>query len=379
MKKRSKRVLIFGATGSIGISALEIVDRDDCYELVGFSFNKNIDKAKKIKKHFSKALCFSPTIYEINDVKSFEELIICTKPDIILNSIVGFPGLEISLLALKHGIDLALANKESLVVAGWLIKKILKSSKSKIYPVDSEHSGIFDIVLNSKKKIKELILTASGGPFFDKELNELENIKFSEAIMHPNWKMGYKISIDSATLMNKAFEIIEAYYLFDFKNIKVYQHKQSIVHSLVKFSDNSLCACMSVPDMKLPINQGLSCYKSEKSLIKDLDFDNLHLNFKKIDLERWKPISWAYDFIENNNKAIPIIMNSANDELIELFREGNIKFNDITSIIDKAIIVFENTEVKTIDDIYSLHDNVKKYVNNFSKNKINYSIYKKCK
>lgn len=377
MNNNLKKVLIFGITGSIGQSAIDIIKKENCYQLVGFTFNKNIELAKNIKKDFANALSYSPSNIELNDVSSFEELIIKSKPDIILNSLVGFSGLEISLLAIKHNINLALANKESLVVAGWLIKQLLTQSETKIYPVDSEHSSIYEVLKNNNKDIKELIITASGGPFFDKEISELTDIKFEDAIKHPNWNMGYKISIDSATMINKAFEIIEAYYLFNLKDIKVYQHKQSIVHSLVKFTDNSLVASLSTLDMRLPISQGLSEYQTNKPYINDLDLIDLNLNFKKIDLVRWKPIEWAYDFLETNNRAIPIIMNSANDELIELFKKGSIGFNDITEMIYKAIVVFENVNINSIKDIYDLHEKVKKYINDFSKNKLNYSIYNK--
>ncbi|WP_044891195.1 1-deoxy-D-xylulose-5-phosphate reductoisomerase [Malacoplasma penetrans] len=371
MENKKKKVLVFGATGNIGFSSLEIIEKEN-YELVGFSFNNNYEKALEIINRFPNALVFSPSVKTKNTVNSFEELLEKTNPDIILNALVGFSGLHITLLALKNNVDLALANKESLVVAGWLIEDLKRSSSSRIYPVDSEHSSLYDSLKNNNKEIKELIITCSGGPFYKKEFNELLNINFADAVKHPNWNMGKKISIDSATMMNKCFEIIEAYYLFNTKKIKVYQHGQSIIHSMIKFTDNSYIANMSVPDMKLSIQQGLSGYESKTNLINDLSFNNLNLTFSEIDLDKWKPIHWAYDFLENQNRAIPIIMNAANEEAIVLFEENKIKFLDIFEIIEKAIIALENTEVNDLKDILNLNKNTRKYVYDFSKNKFRY-------
>lgn len=357
-----KKVLVLGATGSVGQSALKVIEKEN-YELVGFSFNKNIKLAKKIKNKFLNSLIFSPTISEINNVNSFDQLLDHAKPDIVLNAIVGFEGLEKTILTIQKNYDLALANKESLVIAGWLIEKLLKKSKSKIFPVDSEHSSLYDLLFNNSKKVKEIILTCSGGPFFYKEKKELENVKFADAIKHPNWNMGHKISIDSATMMNKCFEIIEAFYLFKTKNIKVVQHKQSIVHSLIKFSDNSYFACMSVPDMKLAVQQGISGFKSQSKIITDLNFSDLNLNFNKIDLNLWLPIKWAYEFLKNNKRNIPIILNAANEIAIELFELGKIGFLQISLLIEKALNYFSKwPEVKKIENIKKLNNEVKLFI-----------------
>ena len=351
-----KRILVLGATGSVGQSALKVIEKEN-YELVGFSFNKNLKLAKKIKSKFLNSLVFSPSINYINNVNSFDQLLNQSKPDIVLNAIVGFEGLEKTILIIEKKYDLALANKESLVIAGWLINDLLNRNKSKLFPVDSEHSSLYDILKNNSKQVKELILTCSGGPFFYKKKEELESVKFSDAIKHPNWNMGYKISVDSATMMNKCFEIIEAFYLFNTKKIKVVQHKQSVVHSLVKFSDNSYFACMSNPDMKLAIQQGISGFTSPSKIIQNLNFNNLNLSFNEIDLKTWLPIKWAYDFLKNNKRNIPIILNAANDVCIEFFKENKINFLQINLLIEKALNHFKKwQDVTKFDDIKKLND-----------------------
>ncbi|MDE5545566.1 MAG: hypothetical protein K2I76_03050 [Malacoplasma sp.] len=366
-----KRILVLGATGSVGHSALTVIEKEN-YELVGFSYNKNTKLAKKIKNKFPTSLIFSPSINEINNVNSFDQLLDQSKPDIVLNAIVGFEGLEKTILVIEKQYDLALANKESLVIAGWLINDLLKQSKSKFFPVDSEHSSLYDILKNNSKEVKELILTCSGGPFFYKQKEELKNASFNDAIKHPNWNMGYKISVDSATMMNKCFEIIEAFYLFNTKNIKVVQHKQSIVHSLVKFTDNSYFACMSTPDMKLAIQQGISGFTSGSQIIQDLNFNNLNLNFNEIDLKTWLPIKWAYDFLKNNKRNIPIVLNAANDVCIELFKNNKINFLQINLLIEKTLNHFKKWQnVKNLDDIKKLNNQVRVFINSLKIEKCN--------
>lgn len=359
MNKR--KILICGITGSIGMQAIDVIKENE-YELVGFSFNKNIELANRVLIDFPNVFVYSPSNKELNNVESFDELILKSKPDIILNAVVGFAGLEISIKSIIFNIDLALANKESMVTAGWLIKELLKSRNCKIYPVDSEHSSIYDILVNSNKKIEKIILTASGGPFFDKDVKEYENATFEDAIKHPNWSMGYKISIDSATLMNKCFEIIEGYYLFNTNMIEAVRHKNSIVHGIVQFKDNSYFANFSEPNMKLAIQLGLSKFKSNKKIISGLDLNNLSIEFDKIDTNKWLPIKWAYEFLSTKNRVLPIILNSANEELIEMFRENKIDFSDITNKIKKSIIEFKDLKIKNLKDIYIVDKLVREYV-----------------
>lgn len=356
-----KKILICGATGSIGTQAIEIIEKEE-YELVGFSFGNNIKLAKKIKNKFPNALVYSPLNNKYNDVNSFDELIFKTKPDILLNSIVGFAGFDVSILAIKNNIDLALANKESLVVGGWVLKKMMKYSTSKIYPIDSEHSSIYDCIINSKKEVDSIILTASGGLFFQTLKKDLVDVKFNDAIKHPNWNMGYKISIDSSTLINKCFEIIEAYYLFGTKKISVLREKNSYIHGIVKFKDNSSWLNCSMPDMRWSIQQGLSLYSSNSKIISDINLTEKPIVFEEINPKKWKPIQWAYDFLETNNYAIPIIINSANEESISLFKENKISFIDIIKNIEKCLKKFSNFSITNVKEIYALNELVKTYI-----------------
>lgn len=345
------KIAIFGITGSIGQQALEVISKEN-FELVGFTYFNNYSKALEIKKMFPNAFVFSTKNTSLNNVSSYQEMIEKSKPDIILNSIVGFAGLEITILAIQNNIDIALANKESLVVAGWFINDLLKKSKSKIYPVDSEHTSIYELIKNNDKQIDEIIITASGGPFFEKNIDEIKGASFQEAIKHPNWTMGYKISIDSATLMNKCFEIIECFYLFNIRKIKAIRHKQSYVHGILKFKDNSYQMASSYPDMKLAIQQGITKFRSNTEIIKEIDFTNLLFNFETINQDLWIPIKWAYEFLETNNKVLPIILNAANEEAIELFKNNKINFLDITRIIQENIVEFKELKINNLNDIY---------------------------
>ena len=231
-----------------------------------------------------------------------------------------------------------------------------------ILPIDSEHCSVFDILKNSNKKIKKIIITASGGPFYNLDSKELENVTFNDAINHPKWKMGYKISIDSATLMNKCFELIEAYFLFKNKNVKAVYHKETLVHGMVEFEDNSIFASLSNNDMKLPIAQAIANFENFKPVINSIDLNNLTLSFGEIDENKWLPIKWAYEVINNDNKTIPVILNRANEESIELFKEGKIKFNQIIEIISMCINKFYSYNVNTIKDVYILDSIIRKHV-----------------
>lgn len=344
-----KKILIFGITGSIGQQSLECLEN---FQLVGFSYNSNYDKAMKIKQIYSNAEIFSPSISDMNTVDSYEELIIKTKPDLILNAIVGFEGIKITHLALKYKINLALANKESLVVAGDLINKMLAISDIKIYPVDSEHSSLFELVHCSQKNINTIYITASGGPFYTLSNPYSPNIKFNDAIKHPNWNMGYKISIDSATMINKCFEMIEAHFLYPNYKIEAYIHPQSIVHSFVQFSDHSYWLNASYPDMKHSINLAINEFKNSFACIPELNFDHLSLEFQKIDIDKWVPIKWAYEVINNNKHIIGLIICVLDDILIEFFKNDIIKYNHIIEIIQFFIDKYSNEKIKNWDDIY---------------------------
>lgn len=353
-----KRLVILGITGSIGTQALECLDD---IELVGASFHNNCSKMKEILEHFPHLKVFSNKNNSLNNVNSYKELLEQTQPDLVLNCVVGFDGLELSKLVIENDVDLALANKESLVVAGSLLIDLLKEHPLvHLYPVDSEHSSLYQLNEIDKDKVKTIYITASGGPFYHLDRSELETKTFYDAIKHPNWSMGYKISIDSATLINKCFELIEAHYLFPNKVIKGLYHPQSIVHALVEFKDNSVFANMSNPDMKIAINLALHKFEKSNPLIKPLSFKNLRLDFDELDENKFVPIAWAYEIMRTNNKAMGVIINTVNDFVIELFKSNRIKFPEIIEIISQFLNKYKQYPVNNWHDLNDLHEIINK-------------------
>ena len=356
------KLLIFGATGTIGKKTINLIKKATDIELVGFSFYNNLSLAKKYLEEFGQDVyCFSEQQTEINNVNSYEELIKKSKPDMILNAVIGFEGLEITLLSLKAKIDLALANKESIVLAGDYIFKLAKKNNVSIYPVDSEHTALYSLIKNQDKKIKRLYITASGGRYYNDDKKNL-NPSFEEAIKHPVWKMGEKISIDSSLMINKFFEIIEAYYYFNIDDIVALYHPEVAVHSLIEFNDNCIFANISTPDMTWSIQQVLSEFESDDEFIKPFSFKNIKWTFDEINEKQWKPIKWANDFLKTKNKSIPVIVNCANDYCFQLFKQSKIQYKDIISIIEKCLKKFSNTNIEEIDDIYFLNDRIQQYI-----------------
>ena len=354
-----KKILILGITGSIGQQALECLEN---FELVGFSFNKNLDLAKKIIKDNSNSslYVYSPTEQSLNNVNNFQDLIIQSKPDLVLNAVVGFDGIFLTKFCLENQINVALANKESLVIGGSFIMDLLKKNPNvKLFPVDSEHSSLYQLYITDPLKIKKIYITASGGPFYNLSIQEMYSKKFNEAIKHPKWCMGYKISIDSATLINKCFELIEAFYLFENVEIQPLYHPQSIVHSMVEYIDNSLFANLSYPNMKLAISLALNEFNKLDNTIQPLSFKQLSLTFDEIDLNKWKPIAWTYELFETKNKAIGVIINTVNDYLIQLFKEDKIVFGQIVETIDDYLIRYKHYPISTWDDLFELHTIIK--------------------
>ncbi len=352
------KILLLGATGSIGTQTLEVLDQDSKYHLVGISYHHNITLAKKIISKYHLQHSYSKLYPEQSNATSIASLIALTKPDLVVNAIVGFAGLEASLATLEAKCDLALANKETLVVAGHFIMPLAKSNNCTIYPIDSEHAALYELIHYDLDNVKKLYITASGGPFYHASLEQLENVKFKDAIKHPNWSMGYKISIDSATLVNKCFEIIEAYYLFDIKNIEPLYHPQSIVHSMVEYQNGSIAAQLSTIDMKLAIQLALYKFKKQKQIIKSLDFSHLQLQFDKIDLKQFLPLNWAQEIINDPNHSKGAIVTITNDLAIEAFKEAKIKYLDIINIIKSALNLFSHVKINNIDDIYLLANDI---------------------
>ena len=364
------RLVILGSTGSIGISALEVVEKySDRVEIVGLSAHSNIKiLAEQIKK-------FRPKLVAITDEHSYREfksiqdssltrlidfsdgitpLATMSEADIILNGIVGAAGLKASLDAVSSGKRLALANKESMVIGGELIKKAALKSGAEIIPVDSEHSAIWQALFSgTRKEVKRLILTASGGPFFSRPKSEFRSITKEEALNHPTWNMGPKITVDSATMINKGLEIIEAMQLFDIppKKIDVIIHPQSIIHSMIEFVDSSVIAQMSYPDMKLPIAYALFYPERVSGDFGHLDLaDIARLTFINPDFEKFPLLKLAYRVAEIGGTA-PAVYNAANEVAVEAFLNEALDFWRIPDIIINAIDKHNAVKDPTLKDI----------------------------
>src|SRR4030042_133637 len=368
-----KRITILGSTGSIGRNALDIISqyRNLC-KVVVLTAGNNVDLLEKQIKSFS------PEVVAVADEKAAGELrkkigrrrnpsldILSGKngvaeaaayegSDFVLSAIVGAAGLVPTLAAIRAGRTVGLANKESLVMAGRIMTGESKKNKGKILPVDSEHSAIFQCIEgHGISDVKKIILTASGGPFADRDIKELNDITPGEALNHPRWKMGKKITIDSATLMNKGFEVIEAHHLFGLpsKRIDVLIHPQSIVHSIVEFNDRSCIAQLSVPDMKGPIAYALTYPRRLKNVVDGLVLQDVEsLTFKKPNNKCFPCLSYAYMAIKAGG-TMPSVLNAANEVAVNAFLKSAIRLTDIPFIIKKTMdrhIVIPETELDVV-------------------------------
>ena len=351
-----KKVAILGSTGSIGTQTLEVIsDNKNIFEVeLLTAFSNHTLLINQALLHKPKAIIFGDRSKEkviLNSLKneeieiyfgeeSLNNFLNYCNPDIVLTALVGKSGLIPTINTIKKGIDLALANKETLVVAGSIINKLCKEKKVNIYPVDSEHSAIFQcLVGESRDTIDKIILTASGGPFRNKKLNELKNISKKEALNHPNWEMGEKITIDSSTLMNKGLEVIEAKFLFDIdiQKIKVVIHPQSIIHSMVEFNDGSIKAQLGEPDMKLPIQYALFSGKRLKNKFTHYDFiKNNTLTFEEPCLKTFNNLKLAFDAGKLGGNA-PCILNASNEIVVDAFLNEKIRYLDMTKIIEDSL------------------------------------------
>jgi len=351
-----KKIAILGSTGSIGTQTLEVIsDNKNIFEvdlLSAFS-NDNLLISQALF-YKPKAIIFGDRSKEkvIRDSLKNEKIEIYfgeeslnnflkyCNPDIVITALVGKSGLIPTINTIKKGIDLALANKETLVIAGNIISKLCKEKKVNIYPVDSEHSAIFQCLVGEKRdEIDKIILTASGGPFRNKKLDELKNISKKEALNHPNWEMGEKITIDSSTLMNKGLEVIEAKFLFDIdiEKIKVVVHPQSIIHSMVEFVDGSVKAQMGEPDMKLPIQYALSSGKRLNNKFKPYDFfKNNNLTFEEPCLKTFNNLKLAFDAGKSGGNS-PCILNASNEVVVDAFLNEKISYLDMTKLIEESL------------------------------------------
>lgn len=364
-----KDLYLLGATGSIGTQTLDIVRMNkNKFNIKAMSVGRDLQKSLSLIEEFKPELvCFREKI----DVKlSYSPRIVWGDEGLIevasyqsnnkgmcVNALVGHAGLKPTLAAINAGNDVALANKETLVMAGFIVMPLAREKKVKIFPIDSEHSAIWQCIRGEKHKdIKNLIITASGGSFRDKSREELENVTLADALNHPNWSMGKKITIDSATMMNKGFEVIEAHYLFDIPvtNIKTIMHKESIIHSLVEFNDLSVKAVLASPDMRMPILYALSYPNHYRYDGKPLDLEAVsNLSFKPLSHERFKCLSYAYKAIEKGG-VYPAVLNAANEAAVMAFIAGKIKFLDIERIIERELSKEYKLDGITIDDIISI-------------------------
>lgn len=370
------KLAIYGSTGSIGTQALEVISnyRSE-FKLVLLTGFKNTDLIIKQAEEFEPDYISTPDqeSYErllnesglksrIIDWKEATGLIQSDEIDAVLNALVGASGLKISVATLLSRKKLLLANKESLVIGGEFINRFIPEWRNYCIPVDSEHSAIFQCLLGeSEKTVKQIILTASGGPFKNLSKDELENIKPEDALKHPTWKMGKKITIDSATLMNKGLEVIEAHYLFGipFDNIRVVVHPQSIIHGMVLFSDGTIKAILSKPDMRLPIEYALFYPARRDQLIEPLEYSDMHLDFEKPNVDKFPCLALAY---ESGRKGgnMPVILNAANEVAVAAFLRGAIRFTQIPELIRKTIEEIPWSAIEKLADIIEFDKQARK-------------------
>lgn len=375
----AKNISILGSTGSIGTQTLEVVHDLKNINVIGLTANTNIDLIEK------QINIFNPKVVAIMDEDKAKELADRVKDkdveilsgldglvkvatldeiDTVVTSVVGNIGLKPTYEAIKAGKDIALANKETLVSAGKLITDAVKKYNVKMYPVDSEHSAIFQSLQgNSGNKIRRILLTASGGPFRGKDRKFLENVTVEQALNHPNWSMGRKITIDSASLMNKGLEVIEAKYLFDVdvKDIEVLIHPQSIVHSAVEYEDGAVMAQMGEPDMKVPIQYALTYPKRIKNDYPKIDFGfRNNLTFEKPDMDTFRCLSLAYKALEIGG-TMTTVLNGANEVAVSRFLNRDIKFLEIAEVIEKTMEAHTVKHDYTIDDLLEADKWAKEY------------------
>jgi 1-deoxy-D-xylulose-5-phosphate reductoisomerase len=351
-----KSIGILGSTGSIGVQTLEVIDTfPGEYDIKYLTAKQNVQLLAE------QALMYNPDIVCIVQEEFRDELEVLLKNtdinitagrnallelsgrndvELVMNGLVGAAGMEPTIEAVKSGVDVALSNKESMVMAGGIINDLLKTNSCNLFPVDSEHSAIWQCLKGEKySEIKRLILTGSGGPFRNKPKDDFDKITLEQALQHPNWNMGNKITIDSATMMNKGLEVIEAYWLFNITSsqIDIVVHPESIIHSMVEFVDGSIKAQLGVPDMKIPIQYSLTYPHHSPANWENLDFVKMGtLHFEKPDLDKFPCIRLAYEALKKGGSS-PIVLNVANDNVVAAFLKGLIPFTQIPSLIEDAI------------------------------------------
>ena len=386
-----KRILLLGASGSIGTQTIDIIEQHpEQYELVSFGVGKNIDYARKLLTKYPVSLISVERKEDSEELqKEFPhtrvtygneglvELVTSVDYDLLVNALVGFVGLEPTLKALETKHNVALANKETLVVGGELVNKAALENGCAITPIDSEHSAIAQCLAgNPYKQIKKLIITASGGSFRKKTREELKDVTVEEALSHPNWTMGAKITIDSATMMNKGFEVMEAHYLFNipYEQIDVLMHDESIIHSMVEYKDGAVMAELGTPDMRIPIQYAISDpenLRSELNLGESLDLAKVAtMHFRAPDYNRFPLLKLAYDIGKNpgTNQAV---LNASNEVANAAFRNHRIPFLMIEEVVFKTVEAFENKPVTSLKELIEVDQKARKYAEDYIRNKEN--------
>ncbi len=375
-----KNISLLGSTGSIGTQAIDVIKRNN----LGVSA---LAAKSNVKALAEQAIELRPKLCVIFDKDKEDELKYSLKntdisvasgmdglceaasidsADIVLNSVVGMVGLEPTLAAIESGKDLALANKETLVAGGMLVTEVARKTGIRIYPVDSEHSAIFQSLhAGERKDLRKIILTASGGPFYGRTRKELEAVTAADALKHPNWDMGAKITIDSATLMNKGLEFIEAMWLFGVSpdQIEIVVHRESVIHSAVEFCDGSVIAQMGVPDMRIPIQYALLYPSRPESGVKRLGLtDYGTLSFSKPDIDTFECLKICINAAQKADTTAPAIANAANEAAVARFLKGEIGFLDIAKLVGDAVKSIGICKVNSLDDILSADAAARKFV-----------------
>ena len=371
-----KTISLIGSTGSIGTQTLSVCKKYG-YKVKALAAYSNVSLLALQAKEFAvECVCvyndkFYPVLKEklsgtnikiLCGMEGLCEIASLDGVDLFVNSVVGMVGLLPTLTAINKGTDIALANKETLVAGGNLVMTLAKEKNVDIFPIDSEHSAVFQCLRGNKiSSAKKIILTGSGGPFFGKTVEQLKNVSVDEALMHPNWSMGKKITIDSATLMNKGLEYIEARWLFDIKDIEVVIHRQSVLHSAVEFDDNSVIGQLGVPDMKIPIQYALMYPERMECDVKPLSLtDYGTLTFDKPDLETFVALKSCIKAI-NLGYSYPCIVNAVNEVAVSAFLEGKISFLDIGRLIEKSLDCFSPKKITSYEDVLNIDTEAREF------------------
>lgn len=374
-----KNIVVMGSTGSIGVQSLDVILQNKSHRVVGLSCYSNADLlAEQVVKHLPNFVAIdvinhSHHLYEIckkNNIKlitgkNASSLIPFDNLDLAINAIVGTAGLSPTIELINNGVDIALSNKESLVLGGHIIIPLAQKKNVNIIPVDSEHSAIFQCLNGENPQdIKKIILTGSGGPFLNRPIDEFKSVTPEEALKHPNWEMGSKISIDSATMMNKALELVEAMWLFNINidQIEIVVHPQSIIHSMIEFVDGSYKAHLGIPDMKVPIQYALTFPKRNLSGVQSLNFKNLSMEFQHPDKKRYPILAYVEKLLLLGGNRVAV-MSMANDYIVQKFLDRKISFNDIFPSVKKVVDKFASDNLPTLEELFILDKNINLYLN----------------